>query len=169
MEGGGGRSRTLRRSVRDTAVAAIGVYGQPVWVQSSDGGTPPCHRAPDNLDLQPDPRNETDDVEAGDDKMTSRVAGGRYEGGLRRSSRPTRPKGACEMRREVFPSGFPHHVEDFNPSHHFARIPTACGAASAAAALPRIMTAGGGGAVVRDSTVLTAGIRVRVRKALRTG
>jgi len=44
----------------------------------------------------------------------------------------------------VFPSGFPHHVEELGPSHHFARIPTADGAASAAAALPRIVTAGGG-------------------------
>ncbi len=76
------------------------------------------------------------------------------------------PRGACNLRRRVFPSGFPHHVEDFDPSHHLARIPTAGGAAPAAAALPRFMTAGGG-AIVRDSTVSTAGIRVRVRKALR--
>ncbi len=49
------------------------------------------------------------------------------------------------MRRRVFPNGFPHHVEDFDPSHHFARIPAVGGAASAAAALPRIVTARGGG------------------------
>ena len=54
------------------------------------------------------------------------------------------PMGACELRRRVFPSGFPYHVEDFDPSHHFARIPTAGGAASAAAALPWIVTAEGG-------------------------
>jgi hypothetical protein len=105
-------------------------------------------------------------IEAGDDKLTSGVAGGRYKGRSRRSSRPTRPRGACELRRRVFPSGFPHHVEDFDPSHHFARIPTAGGAASAAAAPPRIVTARGG-AIVRESTVSTAGIRIRVRKALR--
>ena len=32
---------------------------------------PPCHRAPDNLDLQPDHGNGIDDVEAGDDKLNS--------------------------------------------------------------------------------------------------
>ena len=118
---------------------------QPILVQSSDGGTTPCHRAPDNLDLHPVPGNETDDVEDGDDKLTLGVAGGRYEGGSRRSSRSTRPRGACELRRRVFPNSFLHHVEDFDPSQHFARIPTAGGAASAAAALPRIVTAGEGG------------------------
>ena len=56
------------------------------------------------------------------------------QGGPRRSSLTTSPMGACDLRRRVFPSGFPHHVEDFEPSHNFARIPTACGAASAAAA-----------------------------------
>ncbi len=30
------------------------------------------------------------------------------------------------------PSGSPHHVEDFDPSHHFAAIPTASGATSTA-------------------------------------
>ena len=54
------------------------------------------------------------------------------------------PQGRLRHEEEGFPSGFPHHVEDFDPSHHFARIPTAGGAASAAAALPRIVTAGRG-------------------------
>ena len=44
---------------------------------------------------------------------------------------------------------------------------TSGGVASAAEALPRIVTAGG--AVVRDPMVSTAGIRVRVRKAVRKG
>ena len=48
------------------------------------------------------------------------------------------------MLKGVSPSSFPHHVEEFGPTHHFAIIPTACGAASAAAAQPRIVTAGGG-------------------------
>ena len=40
------------------------------------------------------------------------------------------PKGDCDERREVFPNSFPHHVEDFSPSHIFIVIPTACGEAS---------------------------------------
>jgi len=48
--------------------------------------------------------------------------------------------GAIEECRGIFFSGFPRHVEDFGPSHHFAAIPTASGAASAAAELPRIVT-----------------------------
>ncbi len=35
-------------------------------------------------------------------------------------------------------------LEDFGPSHHFSGIPTAGGAASAAAAQPRIVTTGEG-------------------------
>jgi len=42
------------------------------------------------------------------------------------------------------PNAFPHRAEDSGPSHHLSVIPTASGAASAAAALPRIVTAGGG-------------------------
>jgi hypothetical protein len=55
------------------------------------------------------------------------------------------PQGRLRSGRRVFPCGFPHHVEDLGPSHHFSRIPTAGGAASTVAALPRIVTAGGGG------------------------
>ena len=95
------------------------------------------------------PWDSETDVEAGDDEPTSGAAGGSCKGRSRRSSLPTRPKGACKLRRRVFPSGFPHHVEDFGPSHHFSRIPTAGGAASTAAAQPRIAAAGRG-AVVRD-------------------
>jgi hypothetical protein len=41
------------------------------------------------------------------------------KGRSRRSSLPTHPKGDCETRRRVFPSGFHHHVEDYGPSHNF--------------------------------------------------
>ena len=37
LERGGGRSRTLRRSVRDTAAAAIGVYGDANPTSSGEG------------------------------------------------------------------------------------------------------------------------------------
>ena len=112
--------------------------------RSSGGGAPPCHRCEHRSIFSLTLGIVRSMIEAGDDKLTSGVAGGRYKGRSRRSSRPTRPRGACELRRRVFPSGFPHHVEDFDPSHHFARIPTAGGATSAAAALPRIVTARGG-------------------------
>ena len=49
------------------------------------------------------------------------------------------------MRRGVFPNGFPHHVQDSGPSHHFKAVPTAGGTSSAAAAQSRIEPAGGGG------------------------
>ena len=48
----------------------------------------------------------------------------------------------CQM--GVFPSGFPRHVADLGPIHHFTVIPTAGGAASAAAAQPRIGATRGG-------------------------
>ena len=54
-----------------------------------------------------------------------------------------------QCQREVFPCGFFHHVEDSVPSHHFTVKPTADGAASVAAAQPRIAAAGGG-AAIRD-------------------
>ncbi len=76
-------------------------------------------------------------------------SGDRCNGRSRRSLLPTRSRGACIMRRRVFPSGFPHHVEDFGPTHHFSRIPIAGGAASSGAAQPRVAAAGRG-AVVRD-------------------
>ncbi len=96
----------------------------------------------------------------------------------RNTARPTRvdlrrrgtlSKGDCEVLegRGGFPKGFPYHVEDFGPSHHFIAIPTACGATSAAAVHPRIVT--DGGVAVRDSTVSTTAIRVRVLNALRRG
>ena len=105
----------------------------------------------------PDPGTASAKVEAGDDKQASGAAGDRCEGGSFRSSATTRPRGDCEERRRVFPSGFPRHVEDFGPSHIFTVIPTAGGAASAAAAQPRIETAGG--AVVRDLRVLRGSTR----------
>ncbi len=55
------------------------------------------------------------------------------------------PQGRLRSGRRIFPWGFPHHVEDLGPSHHFSRIPTTGGATSTVAALPRIVTAGGGG------------------------
>ncbi len=45
----------------------------------------------------------------------------------------------AEGRRRVFIDGFPHHGEEFIPSHPFTCIPTASGVAlSAAAAEPQI-------------------------------
>ena len=43
------------------------------------------------------------------------------------------PQGRLRTKEEGFPSVYPHHVEDFDPSHHFARIPTAGEAASTTA------------------------------------
>ncbi len=60
----------------------------------------------------------------------------------------------CQM--GVFPSGFPRHVADLGPIHNFAVIPTAGGAASAAAAQPRI-GATRGGVAVRDFRVFDRG------------
>jgi len=48
------------------------------------------------------------------------------------------PHGRLRNARQGFSRGFPHHVEDHGPSHHFRSISSACGAASAAAAYPRI-------------------------------
>jgi len=47
------------------------------------------------------------------------------------------------MLEEDFPLRFPHDVEDHGPTHYFTAIPTAGGAASATAAHPRIVAAGG--------------------------
>ena len=65
----------------------VGAEGQEAAIMGPEFGwrDPPCHRAPDNLDLQPDPRNEIDDVEAGDDKLTLGAAGARGKGGSFRS------------------------------------------------------------------------------------
>ena len=71
------------------------------------------------------------------------AAGGRCKRRSRRSWMTTRPRGDCGMRRRVFTCGFPHHVEDHGPSHRLTVIPTAGGAASAAAAQPRIAAARG--------------------------
>ena len=60
--------------------------------------------------------------------------------------RRRRTSGATvRCQRGVFPSGFPRHVADLGPIHHSTVIPTAGGAASAAAAQPRIGAAPGGG------------------------
>jgi len=75
--------------------------------------------------------------------------------------------GDCEVLDRVFPIGFPHHVEDHGPSHHFTTIPTAYGVASTDAATPRINP--GGGASVRDSKGSAAVVRIRVRNDLRRG
>ena len=53
------------------------------------------------------------------------------------------PQGRLQNARGIFPCGFPHHVEDHDPIHHFTAIPTACGVAPAAAAPPRIVAVGG--------------------------
>jgi hypothetical protein len=102
------------------------------------GGDPPSHRCNHRRRSSLTLGIDRTTIEAGDDKRPQE-----------------HPEGACKVWRGVFPSGFPHHVEDLGPSHHFARIPTAGGAASAAAALPRIVPAGG--AVIRDYTVSNAG------------
>ena len=130
---------------------------QLFWEKSSEGGAP---RSSSDIIVKKflfDPGQRLRDGGAGDDKQASGAAGDRCEGGSFRSSATTRPRGDCEERRRVFPSGFPRHVEDFGPSHIFTVIPTAGGAASAAAAQPRIETAGG--AVVRDLRVLRGSTR----------
>ena len=80
------------------------------------------------------------------------------------------------MRRRVFTCGFPYHVEDHGPSHHLTVIPTAGGAASAAAAQPRI-GATRGGVAVRDFRVFDRGqyeyeyerLRIKCAKAATLG
>ncbi len=59
-------------------------------------------------------------------------------------------QGRLRSAYRVFYSGFPNYIEEFIPSHLFTAIPTASGAASAAAAQPRIEPAPGGGGGVRD-------------------
>ena len=54
------------------------------------------------------------------------------------------PGATVRCQRGVFPSGFPRHVADLGPIHHSTVIPTAGGAASAAAAQPRIGATRGG-------------------------
>ena len=78
------------------------------------------------------------------------------------------PQGRLKTVEEGFPQRFPSSRRGPRSFTPFARIPTADGAASAAATLPRIVTAGGR-AVVRGSTVSIAGVRVRVRNTLRKG
>jgi hypothetical protein len=73
-----------------------------------------------------------------------------------------------KCQRRVFPCGFPLHVENHGSSRHFALIPTASGAASAASAYPRI-AATGGGVAVRDSKRSTTEVRVRVSDTKRMG
>ena len=55
------------------------------------------------------------------------------------------PRATVKCHIKILPFGFPLHVEDHGPSHHFALMPTAGGAASAAAAQPRFAAAQGGG------------------------
>jgi hypothetical protein len=73
-----------------------------------------------------------------EDKSTSGAVGDRCNGGSQDPALRGTPGATAEGLRRVFTGGFPHHVEEFIPSHPFTVIPTAGGVASAAAAEPRI-------------------------------
>ncbi len=78
------------------------------------------------------------------------------------------PQGRLQTTEEGFPQRFPSSRRGFRFFAPFCTHTHRRWAASAATALPRIVSAGGR-AVVRDSTVSTAGVRVRVRNTLRKG
>ena len=89
------------------------------------------------------------DAEASDDKPTKEQP----EIGAREDPSGLELQGTlgaiARSRRGALPSGFPHHGEQFIISHLFTIIPTANGAASAAAAHSRIETAEGG-TIIQD-------------------
>jgi len=60
-------------------------------------------------------------------------AGGRGKAESCGSSPPRHLKGDCEVLDRDFSPGFPHHVEDHGPSHHFTPITTTSKATSATA------------------------------------
>ena len=144
---GPGTGQRLPEALRSLYVAGGGAWGQeaPARSRKIGGQHPPTTSRMSSAATSMSPGLTRQKTRGRRRQETSGAAGGSCKRRSRRSSPPTRPRGACEVWRVFFPSGFPHHVEDLGPSHHFARIPTACGAASAAAALPRIVTAGGGG------------------------
>ena len=72
------------------------------------------------------------------DPSTSGAAEDCCNGGFRDRALRGTPGATAEGRRRVFTDGFPHHVEEFIPSHPFTVILTAGGVASAAAAGPQI-------------------------------
>ena len=51
----------------------------------------------------------------------------RLQGKIASISAAEAPQGRLKSAKRGFPIGFPHHVEDFGPSQHFAAIPTVGG------------------------------------------
>ena len=145
------KGRARRRVAADGAATSwrpspsvpLGVWGQEAARPSNWHRDP---RRPSILGFQlPHPTPGTRDFKSrmrrGESDRETGATGGRCKKRSRRSLLTTRPMGDRGMRRRVFTCGFPHHVEDFGPSHHLSVIPTACGAASTAAAQPRIAAA----------------------------
>ncbi len=98
-------------------------------------------------------------VEDGDDKPTSGAAGADAREDPSNLALRSTPWATARSRRGIFPSGFPHYVEEFiTPlySHNCRRW-----GSIAAAAQPRVEAAGGGDRTGFDGS--TAVVRVRVR------
>ncbi len=89
-----------------------------------------------------------------------------YKVGSRRSSVAVLPKGGYPEKARVFPGGFPHLLYEFISYTTPTVLPTACGAASTAAAQPRIAAAGRG-PVEQDLRVANGVVRVRVQATMR--
>ncbi len=116
--------------------------GEAAHSAANDPYRPP-DQAPQFYKPGPGPRN--DKYNCGEEKPKGQE---QPEGAAREDlvdlRRRRTPGATARCQRGVFSSGFPHHVEEFIPSHHSTVISTAGGAASAAAAQPQIAFARGG-------------------------